>query len=82
MQQHHTRLQNGGRIVVPAAFRQAMNLSEGEEVVLRLDENGLHVYSLKQALDRARAVVDKYVGKQDRLVDELISERRTEAADE
>lgn len=82
MRQHHTRLQNGGRIVVPAAFRQAMNLSEGEEVVLRLDENGLHVYSMKQALDRARSVVDKYVGKEDRLVDELISDRRKEAADE
>lgn len=81
MQHHHTKLQNGGRIVIPAAFRQAMNLSEGEEVVLRLDENGLHVHSMRQALDRAQKIVAKYAGKRS-LVDELIADRRKEAADE
>lgn len=81
MQQHHTKLQNGGRIVVPAAFRQAMNLSEGEEVILRLEEDGLHIYSARQALQRARSVVGKYVSRKT-LAEELISDRRKEAKDE
>jgi len=81
MMQHHTKMQNGGRIVVPAAFRQAMNLSEGEEVVLRLDESGLHVYSAKQALVRAQEIVGRYAGKR-KLADELIAERRKEATNE
>ncbi|MGE4351789.1 MAG: AbrB/MazE/SpoVT family DNA-binding domain-containing protein [Bdellovibrionales bacterium] len=81
-QQHHTRLQNGGRIVVPVAFRQAMKVTEGDELVLRLDESGLHVYSARQALEKARSMVDQYVGQEESLVDELIADRRKEAADE
>ena len=81
MQQHHTKMQNGGRIVVPAAFRQAMNLGEGAEVILRLDDEGLHVYSAQQALARARSLTRKYV-KGKTLADELIADRRQEARDE
>jgi len=81
MLQHHTKIQNGGRIVVPVAFRQAMNLVEGEEVVLRLDDDGLHVHSVRQALARAQKIVAKYAGKRS-LVDELLAERRKEAADD
>jgi len=77
-----TRLGRGGRIVVPAQYRRALGIEPGDDVLLLLDESGLHVLPVRQAVARAQALVRKYVSPGKRLSDELIAERRREAARE
>ena len=73
------QISKNGRIVVPVAYRKAMGLKGGELLNLSLDENGLHIQSHKQMLERAQAIVRKYVSADRFLSDELIAERRLEA---
>lgn len=69
----------GGRIVIPASYRQALNLNEGDEIVLQLADGGLRLLTPEQALRRAQAVVRRYVPAGRSLAEELIEERRQEA---
>jgi AbrB family looped-hinge helix DNA binding protein len=74
-----TRLGEGGRVVIPAAFRRAMGMREGDRVILVLREGEIAVLTPKQAVARARAIVGKYVPAGRSLSRELIAERRREA---
>jgi len=56
-----------------------MGLRPGDEVVLVLEEDGLHVLTAEQAIRRAQARVRRHVPAGRRLSDELIADRRTEA---
>jgi AbrB family looped-hinge helix DNA binding protein len=73
------RLNENGRVVIPAAFRKALGIKPGDEVILRLDDGELRISTLKSRLERARRQVRKYVKAGVSLVDELIAERREEA---
>lgn len=75
-----TRLGKGGRVVIPAQLRRALGLSEGDEVILRLTDQELRLIAPRQAVKKAQAMVRRYVPDSVRLVDELIAERRREAA--
>ncbi|MGH8564988.1 MAG: AbrB/MazE/SpoVT family DNA-binding domain-containing protein [Gammaproteobacteria bacterium] len=77
-----TRMGKGGRVVLPAELRRALGLSEGDEVILRLTDQELHLITPRQAVKKAQALVRRYVPDSVRLVDELIAERRREAAGE
>lgn len=77
-----TRLGKAGRLVIPAAFRRALDLQPGDELVVRLDDEGLHLYTARQALERVQAAVRRHVAPDQRLSDELIADRRREAAKE
>lgn len=69
-------------MVIPVEFRRELGVEAGDEVILRLDEEGLHVSTPAQALVRAQAFV-KGLGLEKRnLAEELIAERRREAAEE
>ena len=74
-----TRVASGGRIVIPARFRKALGINPGDEVVLRLGEGGLLVYSQAEALRRLQDRVAQAVPPGTSLVKELIRERREEA---
>ncbi len=74
-----TAMSENGRIVIPAAYRKSMGLKPGEALVMRMDEDGIHIQSRRQALARAQAQVRKYVPEGVSLVDDLIAERRREA---
>jgi AbrB family looped-hinge helix DNA binding protein len=76
----HAKLQDGGRVVIPADYRKALGFAPGETVVMRLEGDEIRIYSLQQAIKRAQQLVakyDKHKGKS--IVDELIVERRLEA---
>ena len=81
MSEYRTKIQDGGRLVIPVDCRRALNMEPGEEVVLRVQEGELLIYPAHQALLRVRRLVRKYTQKK-KLVDELIAERRREAARE
>ena len=68
-----------GRFVIPAAYRRALGLGEGGEVVLRLRGGCLELEPPALALQRAREAVRKYASGRN-LAEELLSERREEAS--
>lgn len=82
MTPEQTRLGENGRIVIPAAFRKALGYEPGEVLVLSVEDDGLHIQSVRQQIARAQAIVRKYVRSSRSLSDELIAERRREVARE
>jgi len=74
------RLNENGRVVIPAAFRKALGINAGDEVILRLEDDELRITTMKKRIERAQRHVRKYVNPGTSLVDELIADRRREAA--
>ncbi len=77
-----TKVAEGGRIVIPAKIREALDIEVGDSVSLKIKGNSLHVTTQKEALRRLRSLVRKHVPEGTSLVDELIRERREEAENE
>jgi len=73
------RLNENGRVVIPAAFRKALGIKPGDEVILRVDDGELRITTMKQRMERAQRRARQYVKPGVSLVDELIAERREEA---
>jgi len=67
------------RAVIPAAFRKALGINPGDEVILRLEDDELRITTMKRRIERAQRHVRKYVKPGVSLVDELIAERREAA---
>lgn len=74
-----TRIGAGGRIVIPHEIREALGVQEGDDVLLEVDEHGLHVRSVRHAVRRVQQMVAKYVKPGRSLSAELITERRKDA---
>ena len=82
MEDIHSTIAEGGRIVIPADYRRALGLKVGDEVILRMADGEVHILTRRQAIKKAQALVRKHVPEQKSLVQELIRERRGEAANE
>jgi AbrB family looped-hinge helix DNA binding protein len=76
------RVNENGRIVIPASFRKALGISTGDEVILRIVHEELRITTLRGRLRRAQRLVRKHVKPGTSLVDELIAERREAARNE
>lgn len=82
MSTNTARMGKSGRLVIPVELRRKLGIEAGDELILHLDEKGLHVSTPAQALMRAQAFV-KGLGLEGRnLAAELAAERRREAAEE
>ena len=77
-----SKVVSGGRVQLPAAMRNAAGLADGDTVVLELVDGEIHLRSQKAMLARVRARLRPYVEEGTSVVDELIAERRAEAARE
>ena len=77
-----TRIAPGGRIVIPAAIRKELGLAAGDEVLLRVDAGELRLSSRRQALEKLQRRVRALTKGKRSLAEELIAERRQEAAGE
>jgi AbrB family looped-hinge helix DNA binding protein len=77
-----TRLNENGRLVIPASIRKALNLQPEAEVVLLVENGELRITTPQKRAERARQLFKKYVGEGVRLSEELIADRRKEAAGE
>lgn len=82
MQEHRTTINENGRLVIPAAYRKALDIQPGEEIILRLENNELRISTIKQALQRARQLVKQHINPDISLVESLLSERLKEAKNE
>lgn len=65
--------------MIPAAYRRAMGVRPGDEVLLSLEQGQMRVLPPQEALRRAQAAVRRYVKAGRRLSEELLVERRAEA---
>lgn len=72
----------GGRVVIPAPMRAALGMKVGDKLVARVEGNELRIYTMEEAMRRAQAIVRSFVPEGVSLVDELIADRRREAAKE
>lgn len=78
-----TRINQQGRIVIPAECRAVAGLKPGDELLVEaLGEGELRLLTPAQAIKKAQAIVARHVPKERDLVAELIAERRAEAARE
>ena len=76
------RVNENGRVVIPASFRKRLGIRVGDEVLLRIEDNELRISTLKQNIERAQRLVRKHVKPGTPLVDELIAERHEAARNE
>ena len=76
------RVNENGRVVIPAAFRKRLGIRAGDEVVLRIEDDELRISTLRRNIARAQRLVKKHVKRDVSLVDELIAERRQAERDE
>jgi AbrB family looped-hinge helix DNA binding protein len=77
-----TRVNENGRVVIPATFRKRLGISIGDEVVLQIEDDELRIITLKRNIERAQRLVRKHVKPGTSLVDDLIAERREAARNE
>lgn len=70
----------GGRVVIPAPFREALGVAEGDALFMRLDGEELRVVSDAVEVRQVRETIARYAPEDVSLVDELIRERRRQAA--
>lgn len=72
------RLGPDGRVVIPAAFREALGLSEGDALIASINDGELTLLTRRAAVRKAQAIVRQFVPEGVSLVDELIEDRRRE----
>jgi AbrB family looped-hinge helix DNA binding protein len=73
------RLGPDGRTIIPATFREALGLKEGDVLFARLEDGEIVLLTPRAAMLRAQEIVRRYVPAGVSLVDELIEDRRREA---
>jgi AbrB family looped-hinge helix DNA binding protein len=82
MQYINARIGEGGRVVIPAEFRKALGMHVGDDVILALGDGELKILTRPEVIRRAQERVRLYVTAGESLADELVAERRAEAARE
>lgn len=82
MERETVTLGSNGRLVIPAKFRHALGIEEGDDLLLEFEDGELRLTSRQRALRRAKDLVRQYVPEGTSLADELIAERREEASRE
>ena len=77
---HIAKINQQGRIVIPAECRAAAGLKPGDDLLVEaVGEGELRLRTRRKALKEAQAIVARYVPADRDLVAELIAERRAEA---
>jgi len=74
-----TKVAEGGRIVIPAKIREALDIKIGENVNLEVENDELRVTTSRQALRRLQKLVRQHVSPDRSIVDEFLREKREEA---
>jgi len=76
----HLIVENGGKVQLPAAVLKAFDLKDDRVVVAELDGDVFSLISPRESLRQARAMVPQWRPGEPLWSEELIAERRREAA--
>jgi antitoxin PrlF len=82
MKTTRARISGGGRLVIPAEYRHALGMDVGDRVIVGLQDAEIRIFTVHEAIERAQELMRPYIKKGRSLSDELIAERRAEAARE
>jgi AbrB family looped-hinge helix DNA binding protein len=73
------KVNENGRILIPAAIREQMGIKPGDFVVWQLEDGVFRVESYLASIRRLQVEMQKYKKPGESVVDELLKERREEA---
>ena len=77
------KVEQGGRIVIPAEFRKQLGIKSGDIILMTLsEEDTLQIRTYPAMTRRIQAWVRSFVPDDVSLVDELLEDRRKEVAEE
>ena len=79
MNETRVRVNENGRVVIPASFRQALGINAGDELVLRVEDDELRITTMKHRIELAKRLLRRHIKPGTSLVDDLIAERRKAA---
>ncbi|MFM2099904.1 MAG: hypothetical protein RLZZ366_1443 [Pseudomonadota bacterium] len=79
---YHAKIYGGGKMAIPADVRKALGIKDGDRVTLDIEDGRLTVKTQAQLIKEIQAYFKSFVPEGVSLVDELIAERRAEAARE
>ena len=74
------RIDRAGRVVVPAGIRKALDIHDGQDLTISLDDGFIRLQTIDAALERVWAIAKRRRRGSASVVDEFIAERRAEAA--
>lgn len=60
MLEFRAKLGGDGRIIIPAICRKEMDFEPGEELILRMENHQLRLFSLRQSVKNAQERVQQY----------------------
>lgn len=76
------RIGGKGRIVIPAAMREALGIKDGDVLDLRIADGELRISTLRSIIRRVQERASRYVKPGTLISDELSAERREAAKNE
>lgn len=71
-----SKVDQAGRILIPASYRHLLHLMPGQDIILQVAEGELRVCSFKESAKHARALVKKYNPQEQDLVALLFQTRK------
>ena len=80
--QARSQIGEKGRIVIPAAIREALGMDVGDSVVLRIEDDELRISTIRGRIRRAQRNVRHLAPPGTLVSDELSAERREAAKNE
>lgn len=82
MESRSSKIVDGGKVVIPAKFRRELGIEVGDIVVMEVVDGELRIRSRDAAIAEIQKLARSFVPEGVSVVDELISDRRAEAAKE
>lgn len=76
---YQARVNEEGRVVIPAALRRGLGITAGQELVITRQGGGLLLRTFDQAVADAQAAFAPFLRPGESVVEELVRERREEA---
>lgn len=78
----HVTLGPGGRVVIPAVYRKAMQVKEGDRLMARVVDGELRLITPQMSIKLAQKMVREVIPPDADLIADLFEMRRQEVADE
>ena len=80
MEHYRVSIAANGRMVLPVSLRQQLHVEGGGQLIIRDQQGQLVLESVDDAVRRAQDLVRQFAPDAHGVSDELLAERRTEAA--